>query len=175
MKIGIALGSNLGDRIANLRAAKRGIIDLVGRKSLLASPVYETEPVGCEPGAAKFLNAVLEIEYDGDPTELLEHMIHIEESLGRKREHGSPATSGYAPASNISRTIDIDLLYADDLSVQNERLQLPHPRMQTRRFVLCPLSDIRPALVLPGQMKPVRELLAELKDSARVTRFAEDW
>lgn len=165
MRVGIALGSNLGDRIANLRAAKKAIIDLVGGKSLRGSPVYETEPVDCEPGAPKFLNAVLEIEYDGDPTELLEHMIRIEESLGRKRDHGS----------NVSRKIDIDLLYADDLSVQNERLRLPHPRMQTRRFVLCPLADIRPELILPGQMKSVRQLLAELKDSVTVIRFAEDW
>src|SRR5690242_10485083 len=112
MRIGIALGSNLEDRMANLRAAKQAIVDLVGNRNLLSSPVYETEPVGCEPGAAKFLNAVLEIEHDGDPTELLEHTIEIEESLGRKRDH----------VSNVSRKIDIDLLYADDLNVQNERL-----------------------------------------------------
>jgi 2-amino-4-hydroxy-6-hydroxymethyldihydropteridine diphosphokinase len=165
MKIGVALGSNLGNRIVNFRAARRAAVDLVGDKNLLASPVYETEPVGCEPGAEKFLNAVLEIEYDGDPTELLDHMIKIEESLGRKRDH----------VSNVSRKIDIDLLYADDLSVENEKLHLPHPRMHLRRFVLQPLADIRPDLILPGQTKPVRELLAELKDSATVTRFAENW
>ncbi len=165
MKIGVALGSNLGDRMVNLRAARRAVVDLVGDKNLLASPVYETEPVGCEPGAEKFLNAVLEIEYDGDPTELLDHMIKIEEALGRKRNH----------VSSVSRKIDIDLLYADDLSVENEKLHLPHPRMHQRRFVLQPLADIRPELVLPGQTKPVRELLAELKDSATMTRFAENW
>lgn len=165
MRVGIALGSNLGDRMANLRAARRAIVDLVGDKNLLASSVYETEPVDCEPSAAKFLNAVLEIEYDGDPTELLEHTIRIEELLGRTRDH----------ARNVSRKIDIDLLYADELNVENERLQLPHPRMHLRPFVLEPLADIRPELVLPGQSKPVRELFAELKDSTRVTRFAENW
>lgn len=165
MRVGIALGSNLGDRLANLRAARRAIVELVGDKNLLASPVYETEAVGCEPGAAKFLNAVLEIEYDGDPTELLGHVIQIEESLGRKRDHDR----------NVSRRIDIDLLYADELDVENEQLQLPHPRLHRRRFVLQPLADIRPELVLPSQNKPVRELLAELKDSATVTRFAENW
>ena len=165
MKVGIALGSNLGDRMANLRAARRAIIDLVGGKNLLVSPLYETDPVNCEPGAGKFLNGVLEIEYDGDPSELLKQMIRIEESLGRKRGHNS----------NVSREIDIDLLYADDLIVKNEALQLPHPRMHSRRFVLRPLGDIRPELVLPGQPKPVRQLLAELKDSATVTRFAENW
>src|SRR5690348_5443923 len=104
MRVGIALGSNLGDRLVNLRAARQAIIDLVGNQSLLASSVYETEPVDCEPDAGKFLNAVLEIEYDGDPTELLEELIRLEESLGRQRHH----------AQNISRKIDIDLLYADD-------------------------------------------------------------
>ncbi|HST29374.1 MAG TPA: 2-amino-4-hydroxy-6-hydroxymethyldihydropteridine diphosphokinase [Chthoniobacterales bacterium] len=165
MRVGIALGSNLGDRMENLRRARRAILGLVGEKNLETSPVYETEPVGCEPGASKFLNTVLEIEYDGDPMELLDHMIEIEESLGRKRDH----------VSSISRKIDIDLLYADDLNVKNERLQLPHPRMSWRRFVLQPLADIRPDLILPGQTRPVRELLAQLKDSATVSRFAENW
>ena len=165
MRVGVALGSNLGNRMANLRAARQAITDLVGSKNALVSPVYETEPVNCEPGADKFLNAVLEIDYDQDPTELLDDMIRIEESLGRRRDHDR----------NISRRIDIDLLYADELSVDNERLQLPHPRLHLRRFVLQPLADIRPELVLPGQTKPVRELLAQLKDSATVTRFAENW
>ena len=165
MRVGIALGSNLGDRLSNLRAARKAIVDHFSAKSLRISHVYETEPVGCEQGAAKFLNTVLEIEYDGDPTELLEHMIGIEESLGRKRNHDN----------NVSRTIDIDLLYADELTVKNEHLQLPHPRMHLRKFVLQPLAEIRPDLILPGQTKPVRELLAELKDSATVSRFAENW
>ena len=165
MRVGIALGSNLGDRIENLRAARREIVQLVGNQSLLASSVYETEPVDCESGAAKFLNAVLEIVYDGDPTDLLDQMIRIEESLGRKRNH----------ARNISRKIDIDLLYADDLEIENERLHLPHPRMHLRKFVLQPLADIQPNLILPGQTRTVRELLAELKDSATVSRFAENW
>jgi 2-amino-4-hydroxy-6-hydroxymethyldihydropteridine diphosphokinase len=151
--------------MANLRAARRAIIDLVGGGNLRASAIYETEPIDCESGASKFLNAVLEIDYDGDPTQLLDHMIQIEESLGRQRGHGP----------NISRKIDIDLLYADEMNVQNQDLQLPHPRMHCRRFVLQPLADIRPGLTLPGQNKPVSELLAQLKDSATVKVFAENW
>ena len=165
MRIGLALGSNLGDRLANLRAARKALLDLVGDKALLMSPIYETEPVGCETGAGKFLNAVLEIEYDGDSTELLEELIRVEESLGRDRDH----------ARNVSRKIDIDFLYADELNVQNERLQLPHPRMHLRRFVLQPLADIRPELVLPNQTKSVRELLAQIQDSTKVIHFAEKW
>ena len=165
MRIGIALGSNLGDRLANLRAARKAIVDLVADKSVLASRVYETAPVDCEPGAGKFLNVVLEIDYGGDPTELLEKLTRIEESLGRDRNH----------ARNVSRRIDIDLLYADELVIDNERLQLPHPRMHQRRFVLQPLADIRPDLVLPHQAKPVSELLAQIKDSTKVSCFAEKW
>jgi len=166
MRIGIALGSNLGDRMANLLAARRAIVNLAtDTSSVLASRVYETDPFDCEPGAGKFLNAVLEIEYDGDPSELLEQLIRVEESLGRKRDH----------ARNVSRKIDIDLLYADELVINNERLQLPHPRLHSRGFVLQPLADIRPDLVLPGQLKTISELLAQTEDSAKVTCFAEKW
>jgi 2-amino-4-hydroxy-6-hydroxymethyldihydropteridine diphosphokinase len=166
MRIGIALGSNLGDRLANLRAARTAVVDLSTEKSsVLVSPIYETEPVDCESGAGKFLNAVVEIEYDGDPTALLRKMIGIEESLGRDRKH----------ARNVSRKIDIDLLYADDLNVANEELQLPHPRMHQRKFVLQPLADIRPDLILPNHKKNISELLAQVKDSTKVVRFAEKW
>ena len=176
MRIGIALGSNLGDRLANLRAARDAIVDLVRQRtdspgraadksSVLASRVYETEPINCEPGAGKFLNAVLEIEYDGDPTELLEKMVRVEESLGRDPDH----------ARNVSRKIDIDLLYAGDLIVKSEGLQLPHPRMHLRKFVLQPLADIRPDLVLPNQTKSISDLLARVQDSTKVSCFAEKW
>ena len=166
MRIGIALGSNLGDRMANLSAARDAVADLATDKSsVVISPVYETDPVGCEPGAGKFLNAVLEIEYDGDPSELLEELIAVEESLGRKRNH----------APNLSRKIDIDLLYADELVIRNERLQLPHPRLDRRKFVLQPLTDIRPDLILAGQNQSARDLLARLKDSTKVSCFAENW
>jgi 2-amino-4-hydroxy-6-hydroxymethyldihydropteridine diphosphokinase len=166
MRIGIALGSNLGDRLENLRTARETIVDLASNKaSVLVSPIYETEAVGCEPGAGKFLNAVLEIEYDGDPIDLLQKLIRVEESLGRDRNH----------TWNVSRKIDIDLLYAGELNIENERLQLPHPRLHRRKFVLQPLADIRSDLVLPNQTTTVRELLAQIEDSTKVTCFAEKW
>ena len=166
MRIGIALGSNLGDRLANLRAARKAIVDLtVANGSILVSRVYESEAVGCEPGAGKFLNAVLEIEYGGDPTDLLQELIRIEESLGRDRNH----------PRNVSRKIDIDLLYADGLNVGNERLQLPHPRLHLRKFVLQPVADVQPSLILPNQTKTVGELLAQIEDSTKVVCSAEKW
>jgi 2-amino-4-hydroxy-6-hydroxymethyldihydropteridine diphosphokinase len=166
MRTAVALGSNLGDRLANLRAARNAVLGLSNVKApILSSAIYETEPVGCEPGAAKFLNAVVEFDYDGGPAGLLDQLIRIEEVLGRKRDH----------PKNISRAIDIDLLYCGDCSIENERLQLPHPRIHLRRFVLQPLADIRPDLVLPIQEKTVGELLAELEESGEVVRFVDAW
>ena len=166
MRTAVALGSNLGDRLDNLCAARKAILDVPNIKPpIFSSAIYETDPVGCEPGAGKFLNAVIEFEYQGDPATLLEHLIGIEEALGRKRDH----------PKNISRIIDIDLLYCGDQQIDNGRLQLPHPRMQFRKFVLKPLADIRPDLVLPGQKKTVRGLLGELGKSGEAVRIADDW
>src|SRR4029077_20644267 len=135
--------------LENLRAARKAIFDLANVKPpIISSAVYETEPVGCEPGAGKFLNAVAEFEYEGDPVRLVEQLIQIEEALGRKRDH----------PQYVSRTIDIDLLYCGDHQINNRRLQLPHPRLHSRGFVLRPLVDIQPDLMLPGQKKTIREL-----------------
>jgi 2-amino-4-hydroxy-6-hydroxymethyldihydropteridine diphosphokinase len=162
----VALGSNIGDRLASLRRARSAIVDLADMKlPILSSPVYETNPVGIEPGALKFLNAVVEFGYGGEPNDLLEQLLAIEESLGRPRKH----------VRNVSRTIDIDLLYCGDRQIENERLQLPHPRMHVRKFVLQPLADIRPELVLPNQDRSVRELLAQLADPVKVVRLMEKW
>ena len=166
MRTAVALGSNLGDRLGNLRAARKAILSLANTKPpVLSSAVYETEPVGCEPGAGKFLNAVFEFEYDGDPARLLEQFIQIEESLGRKRDH----------RLNVSRTIDIDLLYCGDKQVDSERLQLPHPRLHLREFVLRPLADIRPDLMLPNQKRSIQELLTEVEKSGEVSLCADHW
>jgi len=166
MRTAVALGSNLGDRLANLRGARQAIADLPGVKPpILSSAIYETDPVGCEPGAGKFLNAVLEFDYEGDPLELLKSLREIEKTLGRAPDH----------PRNISRKIDIDLLYFGDIIMDSDELQLPHPRMHLRRFVLQPLADIRPNLILPGQSKTVRELLAQLSESTKVMRLTNNW
>jgi 2-amino-4-hydroxy-6-hydroxymethyldihydropteridine diphosphokinase len=166
MRTAVALGSNIGDRLENLRAARKAIYDLANVKPpILSSAVYETEPVGCEPGAGKFLNAVVEFEYETSLARLLEQLIQIEEALGRKRNH----------PQNVSRTIDIDLLYCGGQRINDERLQLPHPRLHLRTFVLRPLADIRPDLILPGQKKNIGDLLAEVEQSGEALRFANDW
>ena len=166
MRAGVALGSNLGDRFGNLRAARKAIVALAGvMPPILLSSIYETDPVSCEPGAGKFLNAVVEFGYEGDPADLLRKLKEIESVLGRRPAH----------ARNISREIDIDLLYCDNIKIDHEKLQVPHPRMHLRRFVLEPLADIRPDLVLPAQTKTVRELLASLDLSATVVRLTKGW
>ena len=166
MRTAVALGSNIGERLENLRAARKAISDLPNVNApIFSSAVYETEPVGCEANAGKFLNSVVEFEYASDPAQLLEQLIQIEETLGRKRHH----------PRNVSRVIDVDLLYCGERRMNDERLQLPHPRLHLREFVLRPLADIRPDLLLPGQKKNVRELLAEVDRSGEVIRFAEAW
>ena len=165
MRTAVALGSNIGDRLENLRAARKAIVDLPNVKPPIgSSAVYETEPIRCEPGAGKFLNAIVEFEYDDDPARLLEQLIQIEEALGRRRDH----------ARNVSRTIDIDLLYCGEQRINDERLQLPHPRLHLREFVLRPLADIRPDLVLANK-KSIRELLTEVERPGEVIQFAKEW
>jgi 2-amino-4-hydroxy-6-hydroxymethyldihydropteridine diphosphokinase len=154
MNFGIALGSNLGDRAENMR---RGIELLMARvpgvRLKASARVYETEPVDCAPGTQAFLNTVIEVATDCRPEELHAHLKAVEQALGRpeQRERNSP------------RTLDLDLLYADEVVSDDPVLTLPHPRMHLRRFVLEPLADIRPELVLPGQEVSVAELLAGLK------------
>lgn len=166
MRAGVALGSNLTERLANLRNARQQIaaIDDV-RPPMLASAIYETEPVECEPDAAKFLNAVIEFQYAGDPRNLLDALAEIEKSLGRPSSH----------ARNTSRTIDLDLLYFGDREIDTAELQLPHPRIVGREFVLRPLADIRPDLVLPKQTEPIRALLLRIPDTGAVVRIAAEW
>jgi len=166
MRAGIALGSNLGDRLANLTSARARICDLPGvEPPMLASPVYETDLVDCEPGAGKFFNAVMEVGYEREATELLQALRAIEAA------HGRPATH----LRNTSRTLDLDLLYFGDVTISSPALKLPHPRMPTRRFVLEPLAAIHPDLVLPGQWESVTGLLAQLPDRSPLVLVASQW
>lgn len=162
----IALGSNLGDRLANLRDARDRIRALDGATLPIAqSAVYETSPVDCEAGAKKFYNAVIEIGFEKSADELLEALQEIERTLGREPNH----------KRNVSRTIDLDLLYFGSEERVEPPLQLPHPRMMGRKFVLQPLCDIAPDLRLPRQTKNVGELLAELPEQGKISRLMETW
>lgn len=153
-RAGIALGSNLGDRLANLRAA----FDCLGKiatpgEALLAAPIYQTEPLLCPPGSPHFYNSAVEIGFEGTAFELLEITQGIERSLGR----------GINFVRNSPRVIDLDLLYFDVEVIDTELLVLPHPRIAERRFVLQPLAAIRPELVLPGDGRNISQMLEDLK------------
>jgi 2-amino-4-hydroxy-6-hydroxymethyldihydropteridine diphosphokinase len=166
MRAGIALGSNLGDRLQNLRAGREAVLRLGGVSGpILSSRIYETEPVGTGEDAGAFLNAVVEVEFGGHPMTLLDDLQEIEAEFGRpsKRPRNAP------------RPLDLDILYVGNLTLTNEEIVIPHPRMHLRRFVLAPLNDIRPELVVPGQHKSVAELIADLSDAAAVELFATQW
>ncbi len=152
-RVGIALGSNIGDCVANLQAARDCLREIaVAGEPFLQASIYQTEPLHCPPGSPRFFNSVVEIAWEGDPFELLEITQSIENRLGRtvKSERNAP------------RIIDVDLLYFGGEVIDTEALVLPHPRIGERRFVLEPLAEIRPDLILPRQTLNIAERLGVL-------------
>jgi 2-amino-4-hydroxy-6-hydroxymethyldihydropteridine diphosphokinase len=167
MEIALSLGTNLGDRLANLHEAAKRIATLPGTRIIARSRLYETAPVGVKPQYQDmaYLNAVLIIETEL-PVETISDWIHaIEAAMGRVR-----GDDRFAP-----RPIDIDILYAGREIRDSESLTLPHPRWAQRRFVLQPLADVRPGMILPGYAKPVSELLANLGGESDVVPYHTDW
>lgn len=156
MKVYLSIGGNLGQRESNLENALKALVQKVG-KPVAVSPVYETEPVGFTSDD-KFLNMVVILETAFDPFEILDQISIIESSLGRKR----------GPDKNVSRQIDIDIIFYDDLIVRNERLTIPHPRMHERNFVLAPFCDIEPDFIHPVLHRSIRELFKDSGDKSIV-------
>ena len=156
-RVGLALGSNIGDCIANLQAARDCLREIatLGEPFLQAS-TYQTEPLNCPPGSPIFFNSVVEMAWEGDPFELLKITQAIESRLGRTVK----------PERNAPRIIDVDLLYFGDEIIDSEVLVLPHPRIGERRFVLEPLAEIRPDLILPGQTLSIAKRLGLLLASS---------
>lgn len=144
----IALGSNLGDRWRSVRAALRAMGNFcrIGR----LSSIYETEPVGLA-GQPAFLNAAVSVSTALDARSLLHSLLGVERDLGRERavNHGP-------------RTIDLDLLLYDALVVKEPGIEVPHPRLHQRRFVLVPLVEIAPHLLHPVLRQTMAQLLARL-------------
>lgn len=166
LPVGLALGSNLGDRRLHLRDARDFLASLhEGPPSPAVSALYETDPVDCPPGSAPFLNAVMEIVTSLSAEDLAARTGAFERELGREvqRERNSP------------RPIDIDLLYVGSRTIRSEKLVIPHPRLTQRRFVLQPLADLRPELVLPGETRCIADLLALLPPLPAVRAAAVSW
>jgi 2-amino-4-hydroxy-6-hydroxymethyldihydropteridine diphosphokinase len=151
----LSLGSNVGDRRAQIESAlallENECVRIVKRSSL-----YETEPVDMvdQPW---FLNSVIEAQTDLSPREVLEAIQRIEERLGRER------TIPRGP-----RTIDIDVLLYDAIVLREPQLEIPHPRMARRRFVLVPFAEIAPAQVHPTSRRTIGDLLAACVDRSEV-------
>jgi 2-amino-4-hydroxy-6-hydroxymethyldihydropteridine diphosphokinase len=153
----LALGSNLGDRLANLKEA---IAALPPQMEVQAkSSIYETPPWGYE-AQPKFLNQVIKAETYLAPGPLLKHLKRLEVALGRQESF-----------PNGPRQIDMDILFYDDLVLNSPSLVIPHPRLHERGFVLLPLMDISPDLVHPVNQKSVREMAAEC-EAAGIEKFA---
>jgi 2-amino-4-hydroxy-6-hydroxymethyldihydropteridine diphosphokinase len=166
MKVGLGLGSNVGDRLLHLQQAKSYLLSLSPEQWHHASPLYESEPVDCPSKSAKFLNAVLEIEFSGAPKTLLEKILAYEAAYGRDRSAGA----------NAPRTIDIDILYCGEMEILENGLVVPHPRIAARRFVLLPLSTICPERIVKGAGRTVMTLFRELPVGVGDVRFVQqDW
>lgn len=135
----VALGANLGDPAATVRAALGALANLPESRVVHSSSLYRTAPVGLTD-QPEFVNAVAELQTTLAPEALLEALFDIEERFGRIRAE-----------KNGPRTLDLDLLLYNDQFIDLPRLTLPHPRLHLRAFVLCPLSEIAPQLAIPGR------------------------
>ncbi|MGH2978304.1 MAG: 2-amino-4-hydroxy-6-hydroxymethyldihydropteridine diphosphokinase [Solirubrobacterales bacterium] len=157
----LGLGSNVGDRLAQLREAAARVAALEGVRLLGCSSVYETEPVGEMPDQRDFFNAAVCVDTELEPLDLLAACKAIERDMGRA-----------AGARHGPRTIDVDVLLVGDRVLQSDRLTLPHPELHSRRFVLLPLLELDPDLALPGGGS-LRMALDALPPGQRADRVGE--
>ena len=152
----LLLGSNLGDRMKQLDQATVLISGSIGI-IILHSSTYETEPWGFLSDHT-FLNRAVKVITNLSPHEIMAKINEIEKLSGRERKG-----EGY-----VSRTLDIDILFYDDMVMDEDLLKIPHPRIQDRRFVLVPLNEIAPQLIHPALNKTIGELLLECRDEKEV-------
>ena len=153
----IGLGSNLGDRRANIADALERIRKLPDTRIVKEASLYESEPHG--DAKTWFVNGAIEIETDLSPENLLKKLKGVESAMGRKRVKGKRWGS---------RIIDLDILFFGSLVLRKKTLKVPHPEVPNRRFVLLPLSELAPQLIHPVLQATVSELLAAAKDTKKV-------
>ncbi len=156
----LAMGSNLGDRDAHLAAGLAALRATQGIVVVAVSPLYETDPVG-PPPQGPYLNGAIELVTTLLPDALLERLLEIEVSQGRTR----------GAARNAPRTLDLDLLIYGDRKLAGPDLEVPHPRLAERPFVLEPLCDLAPALIHPILGETIEVLARRVRDPAAVRRW----
>jgi 2-amino-4-hydroxy-6-hydroxymethyldihydropteridine diphosphokinase len=157
-RVHIGIGSNLGDRRANLAEAIERTGQLPGTRVVRASSLYESEPLG--DAKTWFVNGAIELDTALAPEALLKKLQAIEEAMGRKRVKGKRWGS---------RIIDLDILLYDQDVIEKKNLKIPHPELHKRRFVLLPLAELAPQVIHPQLGQSVSMLLATVKDGKRVT------
>ena len=167
MEIGFSLGSNLYNRKRLLMQAKNLLLSAPCTRYVDQSPIYETTPVDVKPEYQDmpYLNSVVIVESDLPLESWLSYIGKIEKNLGRERTEDR----------NAPRPIDIDIIYAGDTIVDGGGLEVPHPRWAERRFVVQPLNDIRPDMILPEMNKPVSVILNALPKDEGLSIFDERW
>jgi 2-amino-4-hydroxy-6-hydroxymethyldihydropteridine diphosphokinase len=158
----IAIGSNMESPAANCRRAMDRLGDSLGMTLLTRSSLYRSEPFG-KIDQDWFVNAVVRIDTSLSPEELLKACLSIEQEMGRTR------SEKWGP-----RLIDLDILFYDDLILKREGLEIPHPGIPKRSFVLVPMNEIAPDCIHPQLKKPVKTLLEEIKNPQQVQRMASD-
>ncbi|MBN2685728.1 MAG: 2-amino-4-hydroxy-6-hydroxymethyldihydropteridine diphosphokinase [Pontiellaceae bacterium] len=168
MEIGFSLGSNLYNRKRLLMQAKNLLLSAPRTSFIDQSPIYETTPVDVKPEYQEmaYLNSILVVESELPLESWRSYIEKIETMLGRDREEED---------RNAPRPIDIDIIYAGEQIVDSGGLIVPHPRWAQRRFVVQPLNDVRPEMILPETQKPVREILDTLPPDEGLCVFEDQW
>ena len=167
MEIGFSLGSNLYNRKRLLMQAKNLLLSAPCTRYVDQSLIYETTPVDVKPEyeSMAYLNSVVIVESDLPLESWLSYIGKIEKNLGRERTEDR----------NAPRPIDIDIIYAGDQIIDGGGLEVPHPRWAERRFVVQPLNDIRPDMILPEKKQPVSVILNSLPKDAGLHVYDERW